>query len=612
MPEWREHISNPLVQSIGYIFFGFSLGGLFLAFKRRQKTLLSFAPFVIIPFIFLMNHTPPFSWLYNYLLNFSLFEEAVRFIFTKLSILLVFGYTVFLSYFLLWLFDAVKSRKRSLILSTLYLLLIITYAFPLFRGHLISDKFKVKVPDQYFQLWNYMKTQPNETVLTLPLHTFSGWQYYKWGYQGSGFIWFGMKQPVLDRDSDRWSIANEQAFRELQYTLYSQRLEQFDKTLKKFGVGYIVWDTSAITPSEKNRNQILYQRETEAVLTKLIDEGLLRKVKTFGTITVYKIQRPSPLTQEIVVVDSQIGPAYRWGFSDQGYMDHGNYVTTTQSTKLRTFTYPFRDFLVVTDRFKDEASASISELKHPIKYPASRLINGQAVDKIITLEKDGDDEIIRFKTKNSSQGISLQNDRFPHNLGYVVGFTSKNVQGLPLRFCLKNLYSNLCDIYDELTHSDSFVSDYFVVPPFESGQGYGLYIDNVSYGDYESINELKEVVTYPLYYNYLVAQNDQSGGSDKLNVLTNNQSFHSGWLAFSCPFDGTQGKRSSVFSCRLLKDHVLVNNWANGWLVPQGFALHDSRYTIIFWPQYLEYIGFLIFLVTFVILSLSREKRPTT
>ena len=150
------------------------------------------------------------------------------------------------------------------------------------------------------------------------------------------------------------------------------------------------------------------------------------------------------------------------------------------------------------------------------------------------------------------------------------------------------------------------MSDYFVVPPFESGQGYGLYIDNVSYGDYESINELKEVVTYPLYYNYLVAQNDQSGGSDKLNVLTNNQSFHSGWLAFSC--------QSSVFSCRLLKDHVLVNNWANGWLLPSEVQISKFKFQIytVFWPQYLEYIGFLIFLVTFVILSLSREKRPTT
>ena len=142
-----------------------------------------------------------------------------------------------------------------------------------------------------------MKTQPNETVLTLPLHTFSGWQYYKWGYQGSGFIWFGMKQPVLDRDSDRWSVANEQAFRELQYTLYSQRIGQFDKTLKKFGVGYIIWDTATITPSEKNRNQILYQRETTTVLKRLIDEGLLKKINSFGTITVYKLQR-SPVTTQ--------------------------------------------------------------------------------------------------------------------------------------------------------------------------------------------------------------------------------------------------------------------------------------------------------------------------
>ncbi len=597
MPEWRRHLSNPAVQTIGYVFFGFSLGGLFLAFKRRQKTLLSFAPFVIVPFIFLMNHTPPFSWLYNYLLNFSLFEEAVRFIFTKLSILLVFGYAIYLSYFLVWVFDKLNSKSRLYILfSIFYILALLAFCFPLLRGHLISDKFKIKVPDQYFQLWKYMKTQPNETVLTLPLHTFSGWQYNKWGYQGSGFIWFGMKQPVLDRDSDRWSISNEQAFRELQYTLYSQRVEQFDKTLKKFGVGYIVWDTSIITPSEKNRNQILYQRETEAVLAKLVNAGLLRKVETFGAISVYKIQRSSPLTQETLQIESQISPPYRWSFSDQGYMDQGNYITFQKPTKLRTFTYPFRDFLVVTDRFKDEASASISELKHPIKYSASRLIAKQQVDNVVALDKDGNDEIIRFKTKNSSQGISLQNDSFPHNLGYVVGFTSKNVQGLPLRFCLKNLYSNICDIYDELTRSDGFVSDYFVVPPFDKGQGYGLSIDNISYGDYESINELKEVVTYPLYYDYLAAQNDQSGGNDKLNVLTNNQAFHPGWIAIKVTHSTSSGQAD--YRLQVLGDHVLVNNWANGWLILEDDGLRASRYTIIFWPQYLQYFGFALLLAT--------------
>ena len=588
MPEWRGHLGNPFVKVIGYLFFGFSLGGLFLTFKRGQRTLLPFAPFVLVPFIFLMNNTPPFSWLFNYLLNFSLFEEAVRFIFTKLSILLVFGYTIFLSYFLLWLIDVLKTKKRSLILSTLYILLIFAFSFPIFQGHLISDKFKVKIPDQYFQLWNFMKTQPNETVLTLPLHTFSGWQYYKWGYQGSGFVWFGMKQPVLDRDSDRWSVANEQAFRELQYTLYSQRIGQFDKTLKKFGVGYIIWDTATITPSEKNRNQILYQRETTTVLKRLMDDGLLKKINSFGTITVYKLQRSPVTTQQIKKIESQISPAYRWGFSDQAYMDRGDYITTSEPTKLKNYNYPFRDFLMVTDRFKPEAALSISELPHPIRYPAARLILNQKVDNVVSLEKDGENEVVRFKTNNFSKGISLHNDSFPHNLGYVIGFKSRNVQGLPLRFCLKNLYSNICDIYDELSRSDKFVEDYFVVPPFEKGQGYGLYIDSISYGDYESINELKEVVTYPLYYNYLVAQNDQSGGNGQVEVLTNSQTFHPGWIAI----------KVTGFKLQVLRDHVLINNWANGWLVPADLRNKNYELRTIFWPQYLEYLGFVLLLTT--------------
>ena len=51
-------------------------------------------------------------------------------------------------------------------------------------------------------------------VLHLPIHSFWGWVTYSWdnrvGYQGAGFLWFGIKQPLIDREFDRWNIANEQ------------------------------------------------------------------------------------------------------------------------------------------------------------------------------------------------------------------------------------------------------------------------------------------------------------------------------------------------------------------------------------------------------------------
>ena len=104
------------------------------------------------------------------------------------------------------------------------------------------------------------------------------------------------------------------------------------------------------------------------------------------------------------------------------------------------------------------------------------------------------------------------------------------------------------------------------------------------------------MVTYPLYYDYLAAQNDQSGGNDKLNVLTNNQAFHPGWIAIKVTHSTSSGQAD--YRLQVLGDHVLVNNWANGWLILEDDGLRASRYTIIFWPQYLQYFGFALLLAT--------------
>lgn len=55
-----------------------------------------------------------------------------------------------------------------------------------------------------------------------------------------------------------------------------------------------------------------------------------------------------------------------------------------------------------------------------------------------------------------------------------------------------------------------------------------------------------------------------------------------------------------------IKDHVLVNNWENGWLLraPEG-----RKIVIVFWPQYLEYVGFALIILTFMGILLYRGKK---
>ena len=51
-----------------------------------------------------------------------------------------------------------------------------------------------------------------------------------------------------------------------------------------------------------------------------------------------------------------------------------------------------------------------------------------------------------------------------------------------------------------------------------------------------------------------------------------------------------------------IKDHVLVNNWANGWLLPNDTNTYSL--VIVFLPQYLEYFGFILFIGMFMLFSI--------
>ena len=56
------------------------------------------------------------------------------------------------------------------------------------------------------------------------------------GDTGGRILQFGIQQPILDRDYDRWNIYNEQYQRELSYAVYSKQPTLIRKVLEKYKV----------------------------------------------------------------------------------------------------------------------------------------------------------------------------------------------------------------------------------------------------------------------------------------------------------------------------------------------------------------------------------------
>jgi len=294
---WITYFQNPLIFGLGFIFFFIIIFGLIICLIKKQKVIWPLLTVFLFAFLFLINATPPFSFLFAFLRNHSsLFKEALRFPFTKFSLILMAAYAIFFAYGLNRLHEIIPRniRQKKIFLSSyvsLIALLLITFAWPVFKGQLIDTRLRIKIPQNYFQVQEWFNQQREQgRILQLPLNTIWGWEYYNWsdqesrqGFQGAGFNWFGLKSPLLTRDFDRWNLKNEKAYQELSYALYSQDLMFLENLLDKYQIKYLLLDKSVIAPEEDAK--VLFSPETEELLS---SSSKIKLVKEFDFLKVYQ------------------------------------------------------------------------------------------------------------------------------------------------------------------------------------------------------------------------------------------------------------------------------------------------------------------------------------
>ena len=251
MLPWRQHLQNPLVNLIGYLNFILVLTGIYYAFKKKLKLTPKILSITIICLFFLLGG--------GLLINtkIPLVGELFRSPFTKFSTPLAFTYAVFFSIgciFILDLFSFLHHKLTYIFtLFTLSLSLLI-FISPAFSGQLISPSMRQSIPQDYFEVFNFFKHQdPNTRIANFPQHTFWGWNFYSWSYRGSGFLWYGIKQPILDRAFDVWEKQNENYYKEISAAIYSQNQKDFEKIIEKYAINWILID-NFVSPPEENQD----------------------------------------------------------------------------------------------------------------------------------------------------------------------------------------------------------------------------------------------------------------------------------------------------------------------------------------------------------------------
>lgn len=344
---WRQHLARPGILGIGYFLAGIALAGLIFGMLSRRKVALALILPALLAIIFLINQNPPFDVLFGlFREKIPLFGEAMRFPFTKFSIIFMFALACFFALgqkFLYSVVTRISSLKLSKILISIQLvlfpLLFLIYMWPAFTGDFISKKIQVVIPQEYFDMFDWFDNEPDGRVATFPVNSFWGWVYYKWGFQGAQFISFGIKQPIMDRDYDRWNQDNEEYFRQISYAVYSQNIALMEKVLKKYQINYLVLDRNILAPGQDKK--ALFDDEIESLLASSSQFDLIKK---FGEISIYRL-KSSPASKLVTSVPDFINVESAQGPQDLDwvYRDYGNYLVNQKITPK--IALPFRSLI---------------------------------------------------------------------------------------------------------------------------------------------------------------------------------------------------------------------------------------------------------------------------
>jgi hypothetical protein len=283
--EWNDYLAKPYVLAVLYAFAGMSFIGLVASLIKKDLFVWSTLPGLLITLFFLINENSPTGALFSFMRQHSsLIEEGFRMPFTKFSLILLLLNAVYLSHFFGLILRLYKNnlmvKSIRILLSGIVFSLLVYTVYPMFTGSLISESMRVTTPSEYFQAFDWFKTHEGR-VAQLPLNSMWGWQYNNWGYQGAGFAWFGIDNPFLTRDFDRWSAANETFFIQASTALASNDSKSFDQTLIKYNVRYIFYDESIINAGSTDVS--IDNKEVEEMLRKSY-----QLVATFDFIKIYQ------------------------------------------------------------------------------------------------------------------------------------------------------------------------------------------------------------------------------------------------------------------------------------------------------------------------------------
>ncbi len=368
---WIKHLQLPFMFAIGSAAFIMAVTGSILTFiKRNNRQVVALLPVFALGIFMLINENIPFTPLFHWLrTHLSLFEEGLRFPFTKFSLVYMLALVSLAGYLLQSLLEKLhqKTATKPLIPLTIVILsvLLMWFGSPMFSGYLINPRMRNTIPEAYFKFFSWANQQPSQSrIAYLPAHTLFGWDHTNWGYEGPGFVWFGINQPVLVRDFDRWSPYNETFYNELSTAVYGFDKKALERVVTKYNVSLALLDESVIAPGQSEDTLRFPQ------LKDMLRSMGAQEVWSQDFLHVYDLSgiRESasflyaPASYTVVETDDT------YARTDTAYSENGPYISDTQNSQ--PIFYPFSQ--VYKDQSQDLAfDQNTFSLQYALRQPLS-------------------------------------------------------------------------------------------------------------------------------------------------------------------------------------------------------------------------------------------------
>lgn len=569
---WEPLVATPYYTIVCLFLFLITLLGITQKNKYRSVILSIF----LFSCLGLLSSTIFFSQLNSLLRSIPILNQIFRNPFTKLVVPSMLSSSLFLAIGVKKLYS-INLLKYLALTIPIYILWI---SFPAYLGNYFDYHMRQNIPKSYFELMNYFSKEPtNSRIFNLPQYSFWGWQNYSWGYVGSGFMWYGIGQPITDRAFDVWSSELENFYWQYKYSFNKNDPSLLDNLLIRYQIKYIILDKNLLFPDSQNSRKITL--ETEKFLSQSALFASATKTN-FDNIEVYKLEYPN---SDISTGDSL--------------------PTCLSSNKFSLTGTPFD--CIVENKYN-------TNLITPFSNRPDQVIDPFFIEKVvndhewITCKTNGNTSIkLAARNQESSAFYSCPNTD-DLQVGYLIRVKYKNILGNKPFLKIFSLDQNKIIIDSRIL--DNNPTSYFFIPPLDEFDfGLGINISSQSSSDRISSNEITKIDYAPISADFRSkfvaeirpykstispAQYQQLNHSlYKLSAMNLNgtiilgQSFSPSWLAFY--FTGLRPN--------FLTSHVLVNNWANGWLLPSNLQSCQSDCPTIyffFWPQLLEFLGFIL------------------